>query len=316
MRGRSWSVMVLLLGLLAATAGCSLFAPQPIARFDVNPPILYAGEPIQFDASPSISGPSIVEFTWDLGNGETASGREVTAIFAAPGPHTVRLTVEDSFGGTDTTTEEITVYVRGGTRIFREDFSGGDEALGRWPLDPTWATATESRIERILGPHGDCLYVHSEGESWHRRFATISVPPLRVGQTLVFVCEAMTLQNQNAHTFLIVPARHEIESPAGSLPYFEFTSNGGGSYVREPTAYGSGVAHPVAFLPKIYQWHTYRLVYSEDAYELWIDDVLWEQGPVSLDLAQGGDWFIMLGEESSTEACSAYYDDIQVSIEE
>ena len=301
--------------LLIALAGCSLIDPVPVARFEVDPPALYAGEAIRFDATPSI-GDSIVSFSWDLGNGETASGREITATYAAAGTYAVSLTVEDAAGRSSTATAEIVVYVRGGTQIFHDDFSGGDAALGRWPLDPTWATATESRIEHIVGVHGDCLYVGSGAERWHRRYAGVSIPPLRLGQSLVFVCEAMTLQNQDAHTFSIVPARRTIGSQAGSLPFFEFSSNGGGSYVREPTTYGTGVAHPIAFSPKIYQWHTYRFSYSAEGYELWIDDILWQEGPVSVDLDEGGTWFVMLGEESSTEACSAYYDDVRIRVEE
>jgi PKD repeat protein len=307
---------LVLLGLLAAAVGCSLVETPPVARFDVDPPVPYAGESIRFDATPSTGASSIVDFTWDLGNSQIASGREVTTTYALPGSYTVSLTVEDASGRTSTATGEVTVYVRGGTRIFQDDFSGGEAALGRWPLDPTWATANESMIDHLAEPHGDCLYVHSGTDRWHRRYARVTLPPLRLGQKVVFVCEAMTLHNQDAHTFLIVPARRELGSSAGSLPFFEFTSDGGGSYVREPTAYDAGVAHPIPFTPSIYQWHTYRFVYAADAYELWVDDILRLEGPVSVDLTEGGDWFILLGEESSTEACSAYYDDVRVSVEE
>jgi len=306
----------LLLGLAAAIAGCALLTPGPVARLDVGSPVLYAGEPTLLDAAASVGAATIVEYSWDLGNGETASGRQVTATYSLPGHYTVELVVTDAEGRTDKTTEEIVVYLRAGTKLFSEDFSAGPTALGRWPLDSTWANANESGIEHISGGPGYCLFVHSGNDNWHRRYAAVALPPLRLGQRLVFTCRAMTLQNQRSHTFIIAPGRRDISSSTGSLPYFEFTSDGGGSYVREPTSYGPGVAHPVAFKPSIYRWHTYAFVYTEDAYELFVDGTLLQSGPISIDFADGGDWFILLGEESATEACIAYFDDIQMSVAE
>jgi hypothetical protein len=307
---------IALLATVATLAGCDLLSPPTTARFDIEPPVLYAGEPVRLDGGPSIGESAIVDFAWDLGNGESASGREVTVTYGAPGSYVVALTVENASGRKSTTTKDITVYVRGGTQIFHEDFSRGPEALGRWALDPTWASVNESRIEFIAGAPGYTLFIDTGGDRWHRRYTAVSFPPLRVGQRLVFTCRAMTLENQDAHTFIIVPGRHEIPSTTGSLPYYEFTSNGGGSYTREPTTYGPGVGHPVGFTPQIYRWHTYSFVYGEDEYELWIDGILWQTGPVSVDLTDGGEWFVLLGEESSAEACSVYYDDIRVSVEE
>lgn len=300
----------------AGVAGCSIVFAPPTARFDVSPTLLYAGEPIHLDASPSISDSSIVDYDWDLGNGVSASGREVTTTYTIPGTYTVTLRIQNAVGHTDVRTQEITVYLRGGTRIFYEDFSAGEASLGNWALDPTWASATESRIELILGTPGYCLFVDSGADRWHRRYVEVTLPPLRTGQRLVFSCEAMTLQNQDAHTFIIAPGRRDVASSTGSLPFYEFTSNGGGSYVREPSSHGAGVGHVVPFTPQIYRWHTYALVYSEDVYELRVDGLLLTTGPLAVDLSRGGTWMILLGEESSTESCSVYYDDIELRVEE
>ena len=316
MAGRGRRPITLLLGLALVLTGCTVVSPPPAARFDVEPPVLYAGESIVFDASSSTSDTAIVDYNWDLGDGKSASGRKITATFASAGSYAVTLTIEDASGRLSTITHAITVYVRGGTQLFREDFSAGSEAIWDWALDPTWASAYDSQIEYIAGTPGYCLYVHSGGDRWHRRSARVTLPPLRIGQRLVFACNAMTLQNQDSHTFLIAPGRRQIASATGSLPFFEFTSDGGGSYVREPTSYGEGVRHPVPFTPQIYRWHTYSFAYSADGYELWVDGTLWETGPHTVDLSEGADWFILLGEESSTEACSVYYDDIRVSVEE
>jgi len=309
-----WAVVLSFLA--AVVSGCGVLTPPPSARFEVTPTVLYAGEPTQFDASPSLSDSSIVDYSWDFGDGQTASGREATTTFAQPGTYTVRLRIQNVAGQTDSAAQTVTVYVRGGTLIFQEDFSAGPASIGKWFLDPTWASADESRIELILGAPGYCLFVDSGLDRWHRRYVNVTLPPLRLGQELVFTCDAMTLQNQDAHTFILSPGRLAIDTPAGSLPFFEFTSNGGGSYVREPSGHGVGVGHVVPFTPQIYRWHSYRFVYSDEDYELWIDDVLQLSGPNSVDLSGGGAWHILLGEESTTESCSTYFDNIRLRVEE
>jgi len=301
---------------LTTLAACSFLSAPPAARFDVAAPVLYAGDTTLLDASPSVSDAALVDYRWDLGNGETASGREVTVSYALPGRYTITLTVIDAEGRSDAVSEPITVYVRSGTLIFEESFEDGESSLGRWPLDPTWANTYESRIEHIAGEPGYSLFIDSSTSNWHRRYAAISVPPLRLGQRIVFSCRAMTLQNQRSHTFLIVPMRRVVSNSTGSLPYFEFTSDGDGSYMREPTAYGPGVAHPVPFKPSVYQWHSYELDYGHDAYTLTVDGSSVTSGPVSIDLSDGGEWFILLGEESTSEASTVYYDDLQMRIVE
>jgi len=302
--------------ILGSMAGCSVISAPPVARFGVEPTILYSGEPVRFDGAPSLSDSAIIDYSWDLGNGETASGREITATFSQPGVYEVTLRVQNSAGHSDAHSEQVTVYVRGGTQIFFEDFSSGAPSLGRWSLDPTWASEGESRIEIIVGPPGYCLFVTSGADRWHRRYVEVAIPPLRLGQKLVFSCNAMTLQNQDAHTFIIAPGRRDISSAIGSFPYFEFTSNGGGAYVREPSAHGPGIGHVLPFTPQVYRWQNYEFVYSEDGYELFVDGVLQLAGPMSMDLSSGGPFHILLGEESSTESCSVYYDDIRLRVEE
>lgn len=271
---------------------------------------------MEFDANPSTSGRSIVAYGWDLGDGRTASGCQITTSFQTAGSYTVSLTIADTAGRTSTLTEPITVYLRSGTEIFHEDFSSGSQSLDRWTLDPTWASETESSIEHFANDPGYVLHIRSGEQQWHRLYASVELPPLRAGQRLVFSCRAMTADNQEDHTFIFAPARREIMTSAGSLPYFQFTSNGGGAYVREPTAYGTDLGHPVAFVPDVYRWHTYTFSYDSESYELRVDDVLWQSASLTAEIASGGKWFVLLGEESSAEACNAYFDDIRVSIDE
>jgi PKD repeat protein len=317
LRHRRLAGSIALVLVAAFLSSCALLDPSgPEARFDISPVVVYAGDTVELDAGPSSGPASFVSYAWDLGNGATSAGRVVTTSYDAPGTYLVRLTVQDANGKSDTLEEMITVYQHSGTVVFQEDFANGPESLGHWPLDPTWATAGDATVDRIAGDPGYALYIHSGNEHWHRRYTAVSIPPLRVGQRAVFACRIMTLQNQDDHTFLFSPGRLDLDSIAGSLPYYLFTGTGGGSYVREPSEHGSDVPRPISFQPDVYRWHTYAFVFGRDAYELRIDGEVVFSGSLTETFADATEWILILGEESFTERCVAYYDDVRVSIEE
>ncbi|MBU0596153.1 PKD domain-containing protein [Candidatus Bipolaricaulota bacterium] len=301
--------------LASAITSCALLDAGLVAQFDVSPVIAYAGEPIVLNGGASHGGSAIVSYSWEVDGQPVASGREATITVPTAGRYSVRLVVEDTEGYTTGATQELVVYLRSGTEIFREDFSDA-AAIGRWVLDPTWASAADGTIEYVTSSRGYALLIRSSKDRWHRRYTQITIPPLRTGQRIVFTCRIMTLQNQAEHTFLFAPARREIDSVAGSLPYFLFTSEGGDSWVREPTLYGSEVGHPIAFVPDVYRWHTYAFAFGQASYELFIDGVARFSGPWSGEPLDHDAWLLVLGEESLTEACKAYYDDVLVTIEE
>ncbi len=303
----------ILVGLLAS---CAFLDGGPEARFDVSPVVVYAGDTIEFDAGASSGPASIVSYSWDLGNGAMSAGQMVTTTYPNAGTYLVRLTVRDVNGKTSTVEQWITAYLRSGTLIFYEDFSDGPQALGHWPLDPTWATDGDAAVNHMAGAPGYALYIHSGNARWHRRYTAVSIPPLRVGQSAVFSCRVMTLQNQDDHTFLFSPARRELDSIAGSLPYYLFTGTGGGSYVREPSEYGTDVPRPLPFVPDVYRWHTYTFVFRAGSYELRVDGVALYSGSLNVEFSETEEWILLLGEESLTEACKAYYDDIRITVEE
>jgi len=316
MLARRIGILAITLASAAAITSCALLDVELAAQFNVSPVIAYAGEAIAVDGGASRGATAIVSYSWEVDGQPVASGREATLDLPEAGRYSVRLIVEDTEGYTTSATQELVVYLRSGTEIYREDFSDGDAALGRWVLDPTWASVTDGTVDYIASNRGYSLLITSLKNRYHRRYTQITVPPLRVGQRIVFTCRIMTLQNQAEHTFLFAPARRDIESVAGSLPYFLFTSEGGDSWVREPTLYGSEVGHPIAFLPDVYRWHTYSFAFGQDSYELFIDDVSRFSGPWSGEPLDHDAWLVVLGEESLTEACKAYYDDVLVTIEE
>ena len=311
--------LILLLGsllLVAGLSGCALFQDGPSAVFDVLPVVAYVDEPVTFDASSSTGGASLVSYQWTISGGTTLAGMQATTTFTAPGIYSVTLRIADAQGQSASVTEQITVFVRSGTTVFSEDFGDGETALGRWPLDPTWASESESSITYITNGYGYVLYIHSGNDRWHRRYVALDLPPLRLGQRLVFTWKAMTLHTQDSHTFMMSPVRASLDSMAEALPFYVYSSESGGSLIRQTSTSGTVVDHSVAFDPDVYRWHRYSLSYDADSYEFAVDDVVWDEGMIDSDVVDGGTWYLILGEESQTEACSAYYDDILVTVEE
>ena len=318
-RHQSIHALVLLLAgtILFTLAGCDLVQRGPTADFSISPVIVYAGETFKLDGSVSLGSASIVSYDWAFGDGQALVGRQVNASFPFPGIYSVTLTIEDANGNLAYETYQVVVYARTGTVLLDEGFADGDMALARWVLDPTWASASDGQIDFILGAPGNALYVHSSASRWHRRYHAIELPPLRVGQKAVFSCRIMALRNQDLHTFTFAPARAELGSLVGSLPYYLFTNERDGSYVQVPTTLGTDIGHPIGYQLDVYRWHTYTFEYGQDSFELLIDGDSWFEG--SLDnspFSETSIWMILIGEESLTETCNAYFDGIRVSIEE
>ncbi len=92
------------------TVTATIYNVAPTA--DANGPYSGSvGEEITFTGSASDPGTAdTLTYTWDFGDGSTATGQTVTHAYSQPGNYTVTLTVEDDDGGvgTDTTYAVIT----------------------------------------------------------------------------------------------------------------------------------------------------------------------------------------------------------------
>ncbi len=78
----------------------------PIASFNYSPTTIVVGQTVSFDASPSTDDGTIAQYTWDFGDGATATGKTTSHQYVSAGSYLVILTVVDDSGafGTDTKT--------------------------------------------------------------------------------------------------------------------------------------------------------------------------------------------------------------------
>jgi PKD repeat protein len=84
--------------------------PEPplTAGFTITPEDPIVGEQLTFDADPSTPESDIESYDWTLGDGTTATGKQVTHTYTDSGQFTVELTVQNSTE-TDTATETVSV---------------------------------------------------------------------------------------------------------------------------------------------------------------------------------------------------------------
>jgi len=97
-----------------AVCGCVLLNEPPVAVATLSPTSGTAPLLVTLDASDSydLGSGYIYSYSWSLGDGTWASGCRAYHTFSGPGVYTVRLTVEDNYGLTDSCTRTVSVYSR------------------------------------------------------------------------------------------------------------------------------------------------------------------------------------------------------------
>jgi hypothetical protein len=82
--------------------------------FTTSPESPLDNQDVLFDASTSEPAGGIVRYSWSFGDGRSGSGRTTTHSYDDPGTYFPRLTIEDQFGRTASTTSTLTVGVGDG----------------------------------------------------------------------------------------------------------------------------------------------------------------------------------------------------------
>gem|GEM_PF-958786 len=89
----------------------------PTARVAVDPSRPGVGETATLDATPSTGGASLREYEWSFDDGTNATGATTAHSFQHPGTHSVRLSITDTDGDTDTVVEPVDAGVRWTRRL-------------------------------------------------------------------------------------------------------------------------------------------------------------------------------------------------------
>ena len=89
---------------------CWTLIHSPTATISASQTSARVGETLDFDGSGSVDNDgSIASYAWDTGDGQTASGAQVSHVWTNPGAYTVTLTVTDDQGATASATVSVTV---------------------------------------------------------------------------------------------------------------------------------------------------------------------------------------------------------------
>lgn len=84
----------------------------PVAVASGTPTSGYAPLPVTFSSAGSLDADgSIVSYSWDFGDGSTATGASPSKIYTVPGNYTAKLTVTDNVGGTASATVPVSVLL-------------------------------------------------------------------------------------------------------------------------------------------------------------------------------------------------------------
>ena len=98
------------LGVSATASRHVTVDAAPTASFTAWPNPSTLGVPANFNAGASIDPEgTITDYSWNFGDGNTATGADLSHAFAAPGTYTVILTVTNDAGQTATTSQTVTV---------------------------------------------------------------------------------------------------------------------------------------------------------------------------------------------------------------
>lgn len=144
----------------------------PDAAFALDPADPVAGDPVAFTDRSTDADGSVVAWTWDLGDGATADGRDASHTYGSKGTYAVCLTATDDDGLADTACRDVAVrgarpraafsvsgdgggFLAGEAVAFLDDSTDPDGEVVAWFWDfGDGATATEAEPTHVFAAAG------------------------------------------------------------------------------------------------------------------------------------------------------------------
>ncbi len=116
----------------------------PTGDFTFSPTPVNVGETVNFNAEGIRPGPgrTIVQFSWNFGDGGTASGFQVSHVFATSGTFTVTLSVRDDANQGQTFTKTVAVGTGNPTAVLTINKAGGNSIIGDGSASTAVGSAT------------------------------------------------------------------------------------------------------------------------------------------------------------------------------
>ena len=140
----------------------------------------------------------MVSYRWDFGDGNTASGRLATNVFAASGDYVVTLVVTDDSGLTDSTSKTVTVTAEQGPPLFEENLSGSSRGDTQ-TFQLVVPAGADSVTFTLTGNNGDAdLYVGFNSAPSFGRNGRYVCREISNGSN-----ESCTLNNPRAGTYFV-----------------------------------------------------------------------------------------------------------------
>lgn len=229
---------------------CDQPCPEPVAVITPladDPLKLCPGAAVAFDAAGSYpaAGNSIVEYTWELGDGTTATGPQVSNTYTAPGQYLITLRVSDQIGCASVNYASAVIQVGtppdlSGVTAQPTSFCAGESgAISGAVVGTEWTNLPEPFVEGLVQlPDGG-------GVSYNAQVSVSGFPP---GTSITDASDLAEICFEMEHSFL-GDLEFELTCPNGQTVTLFNTNDGGGggTYLGGADDTGTGVPGVGAF---------------------------------------------------------------------